>query len=169
MTSQLTTLYLVRHAKAADRLEFAGRDRDRPLSDKGLDQAAWLAGALAAEPGGLAVVAASPWLRCQQTAEAVAEAAGLEVTLDPRLGYDEPDVAGWVADMLAAGGGGSGRVAVAVGHGDLLPDYLRGAGLLRGWPGFRTGSAFKVPLDGRRLAEASYLDRADLRELAEQR
>jgi 8-oxo-dGTP diphosphatase len=167
MTSQLTTLYLVRHAKAADRFEFSGRDRDRPLTDKGRDQAAWLAGALADQD--LAVVAASPWLRCQQTADAVAEAAGLEVAVDPRLGYDQPDVAGWVADTLAAAVDGGGRVAVAVGHGDLLPDFLHGAGLLHGLPGFRTGSAFKVELDRGRLAEATYLDRADLRELAEQR
>jgi 8-oxo-dGTP diphosphatase len=164
MTSQLETLYLVRHAKAADRFEFSGRDRDRPLTHKGRDQAAWLAGALADQD--LAVVAASPWLRCQQTADALAEAAGLQVTVDPRLGYDQPDVAGWVADTLARDGGG--RVAIAVGHGDLLPDFLHGAGLLRGLPGFRTGSAYKVTLDGGHLTEATYLDRADLRELAEQ-
>jgi len=36
-------------------------------------------------------------------------------------------------------------------------------------PGFRTGSLFKVDLDDGRLDQVTYLDRADLRELAQGR
>ena len=158
-----TTLYLVRHAKAADRYEWTGRDRERPLTDKGRKQAAWLAAALAGEP--LAVVAASPWLRCRQTAEPIAAAGGLEVTVDPRLGYDEPDVGGWVAEALKAGPA-SGSL-VAVGHGDLLPEFLAREGLVRGYPGFRTGSLFKVQVTDGRMGPVTSVDRAELRELAE--
>jgi phosphohistidine phosphatase SixA len=157
-----TTLYLARHAKAADRFEWDGLDRERPLTGTGRRQAAWMAGALAGEP--LVVVAASPWLRCVQTAEAVAEAAGLEVVADPRLGYDEPDMGDWVAETLEANQPGA---LVAVGHGDLLPNFLIANGLLRGMPSFRTGSVFKVPVSDGRLGPVTYIDRAELRQVAE--
>jgi phosphohistidine phosphatase SixA len=165
-----TTLYLVRHAKAADRFEWTGPDRGRPLTGKGRQQAAWLAGALAGEP--LALVAASPWLRCRQTAEPIAAAAGLEPTIDPRLGYDEPDVGGWVAAAVKAAEADPDRAPgslVAVGHGDLLPDFLAREGLLRGFPGFRTGSLFKVPIADGQLGPVTYVDRAELRKLGERR
>ena len=89
-----TIVFLVRHAKAADRFEWTGGDRDRPLIDKGRRQADRLAAALRREQPVL--VAASPWLRCRQTAAPLASAMGLQVELDDRLGYDAPDVAAWV-------------------------------------------------------------------------
>ena len=154
----MTVLLLVRHAKAADRATWSGPDRDRPLIDKGRRQAERLAQALAGEPLGL--VAASPWLRCVQTAEPLAAAAGTRVVADPRLGYDQPDLAAWVREALAAH---PGQAVVAVGHGDLIPDFLLEAGLLRGWPAFRTGSLFRVPVEGGRLGPATFVDRAELR------
>jgi broad specificity phosphatase PhoE len=157
-----TTLYLARHAKAADRFEWSGLDRDRPLTDRGRKQAAWIAGALAGEQ--VAVVAASPWRRCVQTAEAVAEAAGLQVRPDPRLGYDEPDMGAWVVETVGANQGGA---LVAVGHGDLLPNWLASNGLLRGMPAFRTGSLFKVDITDGQMGPVTYIDRAELRQLAE--
>ncbi len=44
-----TTLFLVRHAKAADRAGWSGADRDRPLTGRGRAQAERLALALAPE------------------------------------------------------------------------------------------------------------------------
>ncbi|HJU01239.1 MAG TPA: histidine phosphatase family protein, partial [Actinomycetes bacterium] len=41
-----TLVFLVRHAKAADRYDWTGGDRDRPLIDKGRRQADRLAAAL---------------------------------------------------------------------------------------------------------------------------
>ncbi|HKO85565.1 MAG TPA: phosphoglycerate mutase family protein, partial [Actinomycetota bacterium] len=84
-----TIVFLVRHAKAANRFEWTGGDRDRPLIDKGRKQADRLAAALRREQPVL--VAASPWLRCRQTAAPLAAAMGLRVELDDRLGYDAPD------------------------------------------------------------------------------
>ena len=94
-----TIVFLVRHAKAADRFEWTGGDRDRPLIDKGRKQADRLAAALRREQPVL--VAASPWLRCRQTAAPLAAAMGLQVELDDRLGYDAPDMAGWVRSAMA--------------------------------------------------------------------
>jgi phosphohistidine phosphatase SixA len=157
-----TTVYLVRHGKAAPQGgQYA--DRDRPLVAAGWKQAERLAAALAAE--GVALVAASPWLRCRQTAEPLARTAGLEVVADPRLGYDETDVAGWVTEAVTAH---PGAAVVAIGHADLLPEFLYDNGLLAGMPGLRTGSLFRVPVADGQLGPVSYVDRAELRKLAEE-
>ncbi|HKE98865.1 MAG TPA: phosphoglycerate mutase family protein [Actinomycetes bacterium] len=154
-------LLLVRHAKAADRETWTEADRDRPLVERGRRQAERLAAALAGST--LALVAASPWLRCVQTAEPLAAAAGLQVQPDRRLGYDAPDLAGWVAEAVRAAPGGD---LVAVGHADLIPRFLLDAGLLPAWPAFRTGSLFRVPILDGGLGPARYVDRAELRRQA---
>jgi broad specificity phosphatase PhoE len=153
-------LLLVRHAKAADRDTWTGTDRDRPLVERGRVQAERLARALTATGARLGLVAASPWLRCVQTAEPVAAAAGLQVHADPRLGYGATDLAGWAAEAVAQA---PGRDVVAVGHADLIPDFLRAAGLLPAWSQFRTGSLFRVPILDGGFGQARYVDRSQLR------
>lgn len=152
-----TTVFLVRHAKAANRDHWDGADRDRPLIDKGRAQAERLAAALAPEKP--ALVAASPWLRCVETAEPLARAAGLEVRPDERLGYNAPDLAGFVT---ACEQEHPGRAVVAVSHGDLIPSYLATAGLLDGMPRFRTGSLFRLELRDGRPRRITLVDRGDL-------
>jgi 8-oxo-(d)GTP phosphatase len=153
-----STVFLVRHAKAAKRENWDGTDRDRPLVGRGRAQAERLARALAPERPVL--LAASPWLRCVETAEPLGEALGIEVRRDPRLGYDDPDLEAWMRDAAAEPGGS----AVAVGHGDLIPHYLLRAGLLRGVPAFRTGSLFRVRLGDGGQVEVVYVDRDELEE-----
>lgn len=154
----ITTVFLVRHAKAADRELWTGADRDRPLVDRGRRQADRLAHALVPERP--AVVATSPWLRCVETAEPLAGALGVPVESDDRLGYDGPDLAGFVEAAVRANAGGA---VVAVSHGDLIPMYLLAAGLLNGMPRFRTGSLFRLEADGGRIERAVLVDRADLK------
>jgi 8-oxo-(d)GTP phosphatase len=151
-----STVFLVRHAKAAKRGNWDGPDRDRPLVGRGKAQAERLALALAPERPVL--LAASPWLRCVETAEPLAAALGIEVRHDARLGYDGPDLEGWMREMAAE----PGEAVVGVGHGDLIPHYLLRAGLLRGVPAFRTGSLFRVRLGEGRPVEVAYVDRDDL-------
>jgi 8-oxo-(d)GTP phosphatase len=158
MAGETATVFLVRHAKAADREGWTGADRDRPLIERGQAQAERLAAALAAERP--AVVAASPWLRCVQTAEPLAEAVGVEVRPDDRLGYDGADLAGFVR---ACAGEHPGRSVVAVSHGDLIPLYLAAAGLLEGQPRFRTGSLFRLEVRDGRPRRATLVDRRDLK------
>jgi 8-oxo-(d)GTP phosphatase len=158
MAGNTTTVFLVRHAKAADRETWTGADRDRPLIERGQAQADRLAAALATEQP--AVVASSPWLRCVQTAEPLAEALGVEVQPDDRLGYDGADLAGFVRDFADEH---PGRSVVAVSHGDLIPLYLGAAGLLDGHPRFRTGSLFRLDLRDGRPERATLVDRRDLK------
>jgi 8-oxo-(d)GTP phosphatase len=159
MAANSATVFLVRHAKAADRETWTGADRDRPLIERGRVQAGRLATALSAEQP--AVVATSPWLRCVQTAEPLAEGLGMEVQPDDRLGYEAADLAGFVRASAAAH---PGRSVVAVSHGDLIPLYLAEAGLLDGHPQFRTGSLFRLDLRDGRPERATLIDRRDLRQ-----
>ncbi|HEX2374997.1 MAG TPA: phosphoglycerate mutase family protein [Actinomycetota bacterium] len=154
-----TIVFLVRHAKAADRFDWTGGDRDRPLIDKGRSQADRLAAALRREQPVL--VAASPWLRCRQTAAPLAAAMGLQVELDDRLGYDAPDVAAWVR---AAAREHPGQAVVGVSHGDLIPLYLVHAGLVDGFPNFRTGSLFRLEVSGGRVNQVELVDRKELKQ-----
>ena len=77
-------LYLIRHGESVwnveDRIQGHG---DSPLTAAGLEQSALLARHLAGK--GLAALYASPLQRAHQTAQAVAEAAGLSVTLHADL------------------------------------------------------------------------------------
>ncbi len=153
-----TIVFLVRHAKAADRVEWTGGDRDRPLIDKGRKQADRLAAALRRE--GPVLVAASPWLRCRQTAAPLAAAMGLQVELDDRLGYDAPDVAGWVRSAVRDH---PGEAVVGVSHGDLIPMYLFQTGLVDGFPEFRTGSLFRLEATPGRISKVELIDRRELK------
>jgi len=158
-----TVVFLVRHAKAANRDAWSGRDRDRPLVPKGRAQAERLAAALRREAP--VVVAASPWVRCRQTAAPLAADLGLRVELDDRLGYDNPDLGAWVREMAAAH---PGQAVVAVSHGDLIPLYLLRARLLDGPPEFRTGSLFRLEAGPRGPVGAVLVDRRDLKRQPQQ-
>ena len=80
--------------------------------------------------------------------------------LDDRLGYDAPDLAGWVR---AAAGDHPGQAVVGVSHGDLIPMYLLQAGLLDDLPEFRTGSLFRLEVGRGRVAAVRLVDRRELK------
>ncbi len=81
---QLTTIYLVRHGSTAwnEQPRFRGL-ANIPLSDKGQRQAAGLCELLRNKP--LAAVYSSPLLRAIQTAEILASAHTLKVSVEPDL------------------------------------------------------------------------------------
>lgn len=95
-------IYLVRHGRAVPRDEWAGEDLLRPLSERGLIEAQALADHLAADPPTRVVCA--PSLRCQQTVEDLAAAAGVGVEVDERLSADEETAR--TLELLPAADGG---------------------------------------------------------------
>jgi phosphohistidine phosphatase len=95
---------LVRHAKA----DPGEPDELRPLTPAG-HEAARMLGELLAEREPDAIVS-SPLLRAVETAEALADAAGLEVVVDERL------APGATLDDLRATVTGRGQTVIAVGH-----------------------------------------------------
>jgi phosphohistidine phosphatase len=125
-------LILVRHAKAAS----GEPDALRPLTPEGLD----VARSLGAELGGLQpdAVVSSPLLRTRQTATPIAEVAGVELELEPRLSP------GATLSDFRAVAEGRGKLVVIVGH---QPDLSNAVHALTGADvAFRPGTFAEVEL-----------------------
>ena len=113
------TLYLLRHAHAGSAAAWGGDDAERPLSERGKDQARRL-GKLLAERGVVPdTIISSPKARARQTANLVADALGVGVTSDERLAQDFDLDA--LADLMAGVGSGS---LMVVGHDPDFSDML---------------------------------------------
>jgi phosphohistidine phosphatase SixA len=105
------SILLLRHAWAGDSEKWEGDDRVRPVDERGRKQSEGLVDALA----GFAIdrIVSSPYVRCTQTVEPLAEARGLEIELDDRLGADQLEDVPDVLEELA------GQNAVVCTHGEL--------------------------------------------------
>jgi phosphohistidine phosphatase SixA len=102
---------LIRHAFAGDSSQWEGDDRLRPLDDRGRRQAVALVDALSGFE--LDRIVSSPYLRCVQTMEPLAQARGLPIEYDERLGADRLNEVPEVLDCLR------GEEAAVCTHGDL--------------------------------------------------
>lgn len=111
------TLYLVRHAKAGDRSSWDGDDRLRPLSKPGRNQARLLVDLLA--EGSFARIVSSPYARCTETVEPLAEKRGLHVEV-----YDALAEGSWLPDVLLLVDKVIEAGAVLCSHGDVIPMLL---------------------------------------------
>lgn len=76
-------LLVIRHAHAGSRSEWEGEDDLRPLSKRGIDQALNIARRFTDVP--IVRIVSSPAVRCRQTVAPLADARGVEVTVDARL------------------------------------------------------------------------------------
>ena len=88
--SDAIALHLLRHAHAGDSTTWEGPDEQRPLTKRGRHQAERLGRFLVASGTRPDAIVSSPRIRALQTAELVAEALGMDIRLDLRLGdgYD---------------------------------------------------------------------------------
>jgi len=104
-------LYLLRHAHAGNSQAWDGPDSERPLSPKGRRQAERLGAFLAERGFAPDAIVASPKLRARQTAQLVADAIGIAVSLDDRLAEPlDPTIVGEIAERAG------GTSVVLVGH-----------------------------------------------------
>jgi len=78
-------LYLVRHADAGDPSEWTGPDAERPLSGKGVKQAARLAATLLAAETRFDSIRHSPARRCVETATVLSAVLEVQAMADDRL------------------------------------------------------------------------------------
>lgn len=136
--------YLVRHAKAGSRSRWDGPDEARPLSSAGRAQAEAIADRL--EKTDPMRLLSSPYVRCVQTLQPLADRVGLAVEHEPALAEGEPF--GAVLALLDALPDGS----VLCSHGDIVPDTIdalvrRGA-VVDGQPDWRKGSLWVLERDG---------------------
>jgi 8-oxo-dGTP diphosphatase len=109
-------VYVVRHAKAGSRDRWDGDDVDRPLTKNGRAQA----DALAVRLRELATptLLSSPYARCIQTLEPLADLLDTKVTSDDRLTEGAPFEP--ALELVLATPHGS----VLCSHGDLIPDLV---------------------------------------------
>lgn len=136
-------LYFVRHAKAGSRSEWVGDDRLRPLSSKGRVQSEALADRLADVATGTLV--SSPYLRCVETLQPLAERLQSAVRADDRLAEDTGFTG--ALELLVALPDGS----VLCSHGDVIPETIgalqrRGTAIV-GEPDWRKASVWVLTRD----------------------
>jgi 8-oxo-dGTP diphosphatase len=140
------TRYVVRHAKAGHRETWDGDDdTKRPLTKSGVRQARALADHLA--DAGVTSLWSSPYVRCVQTLEPLAERIGLPIADDERLAEGTP-VEATLALLDEAGEG-----AVLCTHGDVLNDVvdalLRRGAVLTTPPDWRKATVWAI--DGEKV------------------
>ncbi|OZM74064.1 NUDIX hydrolase [Amycolatopsis antarctica] len=122
LPADLTTVLLVRHAKAGKRSEWTGDDDLRPLSEAGMRQAEALRATVT--PFAPDRVLSAPRLRCVQTVQGVAEDIDADVRHEPLLSEEEywRDPVRGVARVLAIAADG-GRPVVCS-QGGVIPDVV---------------------------------------------
>jgi broad specificity phosphatase PhoE len=171
----MTTIELVRHAKAYGRDRWWGKaDRERPLTQEGFSQARELARQLA-DGKPIAGLYSSPFVRCMQTLEPLAEQIGVDIVPEEALGeattlpvHDRGDA--WVASAWLGGRAVAlldrlvreheGERLVLCSHGDVIPAV---AALLVGRDGLalddvrvRKGGWLTLASDAGRFVDVSW-------------
>jgi 8-oxo-dGTP diphosphatase len=147
-------LFLVRHAKAGSRHDWDGPDEQRPLSKKGRRQADALVPLLFDRQ--IERVASSPFVRCAQTVQPLADKLGVDVELAEPLaeGAKTKDVLALVRNLDAD--------AVLCTHGDVIPEILDtlarddGIALPPDYP-YAKGSTWDLSGDDGRYMTARYI------------
>lgn len=110
-------LYLVRHAKAGSRRDWEGPDHGRPLSKTGRRQAEGLVDLLVDRS--VSSILSSPYVRCVETVQPLAEKLALPVDHAPALAEGASPI-----DAVGLLRGLAGSTAVLCSHGDVIPAIL---------------------------------------------
>lgn len=139
------TLLLIRHAKAGDRSRWDGPDELRPLSKPGRRQAEGLVEAIG--PAKPSAIISSPFVRCVETVQPLADASGLDVDLDARLA-EGSSTEGVLALARASAAAGIDTVAMCS-HGDVIMDVIEDlqrddVPIVGGEPTFAKGSWWEI-------------------------
>lgn len=149
-------LLLVRHAHAGTKDRWHGDDRLRPLSERGMEEAAALVDLLASyEPER---IVSSPLVRCVETVAPLASRLGLEIETSDALG---PQADGEAARLVRTLTSAAHAVVVCT-HGETIEALQRRLdqrGKLAFRPGgaHEKGSVWLLEGRGRRFSSAAYL------------
>ncbi|QDE35542.1 NUDIX hydrolase [Microbacterium foliorum] len=120
----------LRHAKALSRRDWDGPDAERPLTDRGVQQAKSIVGPLRAF--GVRKIITSDAVRCMQTVTPLAKALDRKTVTTPKISQDawedgEDDLRSVVGRRVR-----SGKPAVLCSHGPVLPGILTETALATG-------------------------------------
>lgn len=147
------TVYLVRHAKAGSRSKWKDPDEERPLSTNGRRQAdaiaRWLADA------GVTRVVTSPFVRCRQTVEPLAQRLGVTIDDADSLAEGAP-----LVEALRLVEKVSDEDAVLCTHGDVmgaLVDHAARVGADVQGEGLEKGATWVLELDAGAIISATYV------------
>ena len=154
--SSRVPMYLIRHAKAGERARWREFDELRPVSKAGRQQSQRLVEVFEGRP--ISRLFSSPFLRCMQTLEPLAEARGIEIELSRELGEGAPPAA---AEALLLAAAADGPAAGST-HGDvqqlLVEDLLaRGVELRGDAVAFKKGSTWVLEVVDGKVASVEYL------------
>lgn len=155
-TAAPVTLYLVRHASALDRSRWRFDDLERPLDEKGVDQAASIAAWFSDHS--LRGVWSSQATRCVGTMTPTAQAHGLTVEIHEELteGAKPNDL----LELLRREATVDGDL-VMCSHGDLIPEVLnrllRKGMSVSGGRGCEKGSVWELETRGRDITRGHYI------------
>jgi broad specificity phosphatase PhoE len=148
----VTTVHVVRHARAGRRDEWRGPDEERPLSKAGRRQAERVADRLVGKP--ITRVVSSPYARCIQSVEPLAERLGLTVDVADALaeGVHRADVMS-LLDKCAH------EETLLCTHGDVIDmmlDEARKSGIKLKHTKMEKGSTWELKLDQGTITAARY-------------
>lgn len=150
------TLYVLRHARAGRRSAWKGADEERPLTKVGHRQAAGVVDLLGELD--IAQIVSSPYVRCRQSVEPLAERLGLPVDVADELaeGMELQQVLRLVDKVVDAN-------TVLCTHGDvmrLLLEHLRSDGVKirrrNGAPLMEKGSVWVLETRRGAVVKAAY-------------
>jgi broad specificity phosphatase PhoE len=147
------TIYLVRHAKAGSRSAWDGPDDQRPLSKNGRRQTDALTGALM--DSGVTRIITSPYVRCCQTVEPLAERLGIPMDLSDALAEGAA-----TADAVELLEKYADEDTVFCSHGDVIGDLLEhceARGVVLDGDRLEKASTWVIEFDAGRIAGARYV------------
>lgn len=151
-------IHVVRHAKAKNRLEWTDPDELRPLTGRGRREAAALADQLAVEPPERLV--SSPYRRCTETLEPLAQACDLPIETTELLaeGADGRAALDLLLSLTASG------PIVCCTHGDVLHDVVSAVAAsgvaLAGPMDVPVASRWTLEVEEGRVVAAVFVERA---------
>ena len=147
-------VHLVRHGHAGTRHGWSGPDEERPLTDRGFEEARAIVGHLLEHP--VTRIDSSTYVRCEQTVRGLADALDLEVRDEPALTEGAPP-----EDALTFIAGLGGQSAVLCSHGDIVSGVigeLAADGVpLAGDLEWKKGSIWELDIEGDRVTSGRYL------------
>lgn len=125
-------LVLVRHGKAVGRSGWNGPDAARPLTERGVTQAAALVDTITAWSPRRIV--SSPAVRCVTTVAPLAAATGIQVKRDDGISQDAWEAGHDEVRRVVGKRVRSGKSAVLCSHGPVLPEIVREIALATATP-----------------------------------
>ena len=155
----MTPVYLIRHAKAKNRVKWKQSDQLRPLTKAGFEEAKALPALYEGQP--FTRLLTSPYVRCVQTLEPLAQALDLPLELAEELGEGAP-VGEALELMLSLAHDGPAAVCT---HADVMMDAVEeliAAGVrLDGPLEFKKAATWILEVEDRMFTSGRYLPPPD--------